>query len=114
MVKYLKVLETLRSSGDAAVVEAECTTFANMFLALYQSCMVTSYLHVVQNHCHELVERLGCLNTFTQQQVEKLNHMATAAYFSVTNFKDGMRQVLQQHGRRLILSKMQYMRKLGV
>ena len=107
MVKYLKVLEMLRSSDDAAVVETECATFASMFLTLYQSSMVTPYLHIVQNHCHEIVQRVGCLNAFTQQQVEKLNHMATAAYFSATNFKDGMRQVLQQHGRRLILSKLQ-------
>lgn len=107
IVKFLKVIETLASCDDPDVVKLETSTFSEMFLANYQTSMVTPYLHMVLEHCHELVAKIGCLNTFTQQHVEKLNHSATSAFFSVTNFKDGKKQIMQQHGRRLILSNLE-------
>lgn len=101
--EFESVMETVTYSSDPDIIRSQTATFRDNFLRIFQSQCVTPYLHILFFHCHEIVARIGCcLNTFTQQQVEKLNHMVTSSYFSSTNFKNGERQILLQHGRRLL------------
>ena len=105
LVKYVKMLGVLQTSGDPEAVQAACEAFMASFLSAFQTTMVTPYLHMVGSHCSEIVARVGCMNVFTQQHVEKLNHNVTAAYFRTTNFKDGKRQVLACRGRMLLQAR---------
>ena len=101
--EFQSVMETVTYSSNPDIIRCETASFRIHFLRIFQSQSVTPYLHILFFHCHEIVTRIGCsLNTFTQQQVEKLNHVVTSSYFSTTNFRDGERQVLLQHGRRLL------------
>lgn len=102
LAKLVKVLDLFRSSDDPLLLKQECDVFMAMFLRVFQSGHVTPYIHLMVFHGHEIVSRVGCMNVFTQQHVEKLNHNATVSFFSTTNFKGGVQQVMQQHGRRLL------------
>ena len=101
---FERLMSTVTNSEDENVLRAETGAFRVHFLSLVQSQWVTPYLHILFHHCHEIVGRIGCcLNVFTQQQVEKLNHSVTSSFYNTTNFRNGEKQVLLQHGRRLLV-----------
>ena len=102
LVKYDKALEALRKSADDEEVRRECLGLMKMYISVFQSAMVTPYFHIMFFHCGDIVARVGCLNVFTQQHVEKLNHSVTSTFLTTTNFTNGVRQVLQNHGRRIL------------
>ena len=104
LMKYGKVMELVSSNGDADAVQDDVKTLLQMFLSLFQTSTVTPYFHLLFFHAQDVISRNGSLSIFSQQQVEKLNHAVTTTYYHATNFKDGMRQVMMQHGRRLLAS----------
>lgn len=104
LLKFVKVIDLAASSTDIDSFQCETTTLLKMFLSVFQSTMITPYFHILFFHVGEIIGRIGSLQIFTQQQVEKLNHSVTSSYYHTTNFKNGMRQVMMQHGRRLLAS----------
>ena len=97
--RFMSVLETVHSSSDHDEIRRECETVMKMFLALFQSVMITPYLHILFVHMHEIVRRVGCVSSFQQQSDEKLNHTVTSTFFNATNFKDGPLQIMQRRTR---------------
>ena len=102
LAKFAKTMAVFHTSSDPDEIRSNSMTFLKMFLLLFQSSNVTPYIHMMAHHGHQIASRVGCLNDFTQQHVEKLNHFATSTFFTCTNFKDGVRQTMLQHGRRLL------------
>lgn len=102
LAKLAKTMAVFHTSSDPDEIRSNSMTFLKMFLLLFQSSNVTPYIHMMAHHGHQIASRVGCLNDFTQQHVEKLNHFATSTFFTCTNFKDGVRQTMLQHGRRLL------------
>ena len=79
LVRFLAALEAVHTSSDEGEVQRECRAVADMFVALFQSVIVTPYLHILFVHMHEIV---GCAAVFQQQGDEKLNHAVTSNFFS--------------------------------
>ena len=100
--KFDKVMDIAKNSADRELVQLECGTFLNMFLAMYQKNMVTPYMHILAYHTADLVQKHGVLSVFNQQAVEKENHHVTSTFFACTNFRGGSRHILRKSGRRLL------------
>lgn len=99
LVRFLAAMEAVHTSSNEDEVKRECRAVADMFVALFQSLMVTPYLHILFVHMHEIVRRVGCVAAFQQQGDEKLNHAVTSTFFTATNFKDGPLQIMQRRTR---------------
>ena len=92
------MLEIVHSSSDHDEIRRECETVMKMFLALFQSVMITRYLHILFVHMHEIVRRVGCVSSFQQQSDEELNHAVTSTFFTATNewSTNGPLQIMQR------------------
>ena len=96
---YQKLIFSAKNCDDSATLDQMCGTFLQMFVALFQTSMVTPYLHILGHHCHEVAGRVGKIGTFEQQSEEKLNHIVTSTYFSSTNYKQAPRQIIFKRAR---------------
>ena len=95
-------MDVVKRSENADCVGQRCRAFLDAFLSLYQTSMVTPYIHIMVYHVPDIIRRHGALCAFNQQAVEKENHNVTSAFFACTNFRDGAAHIMRKAGRRLL------------
>ena len=100
VTQYSVLRESMRTASHRSDIDESCSIFLEKFLAVFQTKMVTPYIHMMCVHVPELIERFGTLSAFCQQADEKLNHEVAAGYLRCSNFTDGARQVLQRQWRK--------------
>jgi len=69
------------------------------FLDVYQTKIVTPYIHLLSSHIPEFVRKYGTIAPFSQQCLERLNDLITTDYFRSTNHRDTLRQIMSKLNR---------------
>jgi len=59
--------------------------FLNDFVKIFPKKKITPYFHLFCHHLHEIHAKVGHLNYFSAQGLEKLNDLTTNEYFLATN-----------------------------
>ena len=74
-------------SEDSILFEIQNRTshWLRKFISVYQKANVTPYMHILQAHIHQIIEKHGSLRTYSQQGAEKFNDIVTMNYFRSTN-----------------------------
>ena len=75
--------------------------WTTLFLEVYQTKHVTSYVHTLIYHIPESISLHGSLALFSQQGLERLNDTITKDYFRSTNHRDDALQRLLKKLNRL-------------
>ena len=66
-------------------VRKETRSWLNLFVSLYFVSYITPYIHCFVSHLHLLVERVGDVNLFNTQGLERLNSLTSKQYFRSNN-----------------------------
>ena len=82
---------------------ADTKSWVELYLTVYQTKNITSYIHAFSMHVWEFIELYGSLLAFSQQGLEKLNDFTTIHYMRASNHHhkdDGaLRQLLLKRNR---------------
>ncbi len=105
--KDLSNLGTGASSMTPTEFKIKAQSWLKLFLSVYLRKNVTPYMHSFVQHAADIVTRLGPLNNYSTQGLEKLNSLTTIDYFKGTNHRLGvpaLSQIMHKQNRLTWLS----------
>lgn len=115
--QFFQLINTVRADSITAEeidnFEAEGKTWLSLFLSIYQTKNVTSYMHLMVAHLPEFLRIHGSISPFTQQGLEKLNDVYTQFYFRGSNHREleALKQILLRKNRVEFLTDSGYERE---
>lgn len=80
-------------------VKMETKEWLKLYCTVYQQSTITPYMHAFVYHLHEFINLYKDIDIFTLEGSEKFNDLCTKYYFSGSDKKDDLYQMMAQRNR---------------